>query len=216
MTAKKKKAEAARPAESGHEPADLADAGPEAEREAPATGAEPADAVEPTEAEVIDQLSDALQELEDRHLRLVAEFDNFRKRTQRERALQAERAQAELAKGLLESLDDLSRVVELGSTDHDAAAILEGVQLVEAKLRRALESFGLKMIDAAGKPFNPEIHDALVTVPTDRPEEDDVVSQEITRGYMFKDALLRPTLVQVKKYQADEAGGDSAGAEDES
>ncbi|HSG80626.1 MAG TPA: nucleotide exchange factor GrpE [Gemmatimonadota bacterium] len=209
MTAKKKKEQATRP-EDSREPADLADAGAEADLE------EAAEPVVPTEAEVIDQLSDALQELEDRHLRLVAEFDNFRKRTQRERAQQAERAQAELAKGLLESLDDLSRVVELGSTDHDAAALLEGVQLVEAKLRRALEAFGLRIIDAAGQPFNPEIHDALVTMPTDRPEEDDVVSQEITRGYMFKDALLRPTLVQVKKYQPDQAGGDAEGAEGES
>ncbi len=155
----------------------------------------------PTPDEVIGALTDELGELEDRHLRLVAEFDNFRKRTVRERAQHTERAQAELVKQLLESLDDLARVSHMSSGEHKAAVILEGVQLVESKLLRALESAGLKPIDAVGRPFDPQVHEALVTVATDQPDQDDVVSQEIARGYLFKDALLRPALVEVKKYQ---------------
>jgi molecular chaperone GrpE len=132
---------------------------------------------------------------------LVAEFDNFRKRTVRERAQQTERAQADLVKLLLESLDDLARVSHMSSGEHKAAAILEGVQLVESKLLRALEAAGLEPINAVGQPFDPQVHEALVTVATDQPDEDDVVSQEIAKGYLFKAALLRPALVEVKKYQ---------------
>lgn len=164
-----------------------------------------------TAEEVIEGLTADLADLEDRHLRLVAEFDNFRKRTVRERGQHTERAQAELAKTLLESLDDLARVSEHGSTDHDAAVVLEGVQLVETKLLRALEQMGLKRIDSVGQPFNPEVHEALVTVSTSDPEEDDVVSQEIGRGYLFKDTLLRPSLVQVMKYRPSAGDGGKEG-----
>jgi len=170
------------------------------------------DTVAPKTEEVIEALTSELQELEDRHLRVVAEFDNFRKRTARERAQQEMRAQAGLVKQLLESLDDLSRVSELGSHDHDAAAILEGVQLVEVKLKRALEQLGLTPIEAMGQRFNPELHEAMVTVTTDQPEEDEIVSQELAKGYLFRDNLLRPSLVAVKMYRP---GSDSAKAESE-
>jgi molecular chaperone GrpE len=160
---------------------------------------------EPVEAPAepqIEELKAQLAELEDRHLRLAAEFDNFRKRVNRERVLLSDRAQAEMAKQLLESLDDLARVSELGAAHHDATAILEGVQLVESKLRRALDSFGLRPIDAVGQPFNPELHEAILAVPTDRADEDEIVSQELAKGYWFKETVLRPARVGVKKYQA--------------
>jgi molecular chaperone GrpE len=167
-----------------------------------------------TPEEVIETLSAELEALEDRHLRVVAEFDNFRKRTVKERAEQSQRAQGDLARQLLESLDDLSRVSELGSSDHDAAAILEGVQLVERKLQRALEQLGLKRIEAVGQRFNPELHEAMVTVATERPEEDETVSQEFAKGYTFGNSLLRPSKVEVKMYRPAEAGG--GGEPDES
>ena len=94
----------------------------ESREEAEAVAEGVPEAERPTAEEVIEALSAALAELEDRHLRVVAEFDNFRKRTIRERALDTERAQAELVKQLLESLDDLARVSEHGSGDQDAAA----------------------------------------------------------------------------------------------
>lgn len=169
---------------------------------------EPAAGPEVKAEEGVEKLKEKIAALEDRHLRLAAEYDNFRKRTLRERAEQTERAQAELVKGLLESLDDLGRVSELGSTDHDAAAILEGVRLVELKLRRALEGFGLKPIEAVGQPFDPQVHDALITVPTEAAEEDDIISQEVGKGYLFKGLLLRPSLVQVKKYDPEIAGDE--------
>ncbi|MGD2154360.1 MAG: nucleotide exchange factor GrpE [Gemmatimonadales bacterium] len=173
----------------------------------PAVLDEADEAAPATPEAVIELLSAELEALEDRHLRLVAEFDNFRKRTVKERAEQRRRAQAELARQLLESLDDLARVSELGSSDHDAAAILEGVQLVEKKLQRSLEQLGLKRIEAVGKKFNPELHEAMVTVATPHPDEDEIVSQEFAKGYMFGDMLLRPSKVEVKMYRPEAASG---------
>jgi molecular chaperone GrpE len=184
------------------------DAGSEQESGAAAVEEPQRDSPAPTTDEVIEALTSELQELEDRYLRLAAEFDNFRKRTIRERANQEARAQADLVKQILESLDDLSRVSEHGSTDHDAAALLEGIRLVEMKLRRALEVMGLRPIEAVGQPFDPELHEAMVTVATDKPDENELVSQELAKGYMFKDSLLRPALVQVKMYQPPPPSSD--------
>ncbi|MGD2216556.1 MAG: nucleotide exchange factor GrpE [Gemmatimonadales bacterium] len=182
----------------------------------PAIAEESEAAAAPTPQEVIVELSAELEALEDRHLRLVAEFDNFRKRTIKERAEQGQRAQADLARQLLESLDDLARVSELGSSDHDAASILEGVQLVEKKLQRSLEQQGLKRIEAVGQRFNPELHEAMVTVNTEDPEEDEVVSQEFAKGYTFGNSLLRPSKVAVKMYRpADEGGGEESQASED-
>lgn len=165
------------------------------------------------------RLESELEEAQDRFLRLAAEFDNFRKRTIRERAQLTVQAQAELVRQLLESLDDLARVSELGSSDHDAAALLEGVKLVERKLRTALEQLGLRPIDAAGHLFDPELHEALITLPVDSPDEDEVISQELVKGYLFKETLLRPSRVEVKKYQpgaAPEGENPTGGSEGDS
>lgn len=167
----------------------------------------------------IEALTAELEELRDRHLRLAAEFDNFRKRTIRERAEQTERAQAELVKELLEPLDDLTRVTQEGTTTEDVAALREGVQLVERKLRRILERSGLEGIEAVGEPFDPELHEALTTVPTGDPGEDGIVAQELARGYLFNEMLLRPARVQVKKFTQEAASDDpedGGDAEDDS
>lgn len=166
----------------------------------------------------VEALTSELEELRDRHLRLAAEFDNFRKRTVRERSQQADRARAELVKELLESLDDLSRVSQEGAATEDSTALLQGIELVERKLRRTLERNGLRAIEAVGEPFDPELHEALTTLPTDDPDEDGVVAQELAKGYLFNDLLLRPALVEVKKYSdaGSGAGGDEAAGEDDS
>jgi molecular chaperone GrpE len=168
-----------------------------------------------TPDKMIKSLTTALQELEDRHLRLAAEYDNFRKRTVKERTQQEARAQADLVKKLLEPLDDLSRVSDLGSNDHDAAAILEGIRLVEAKLRRVLEQMGLRPIDAIGEPFNPEMHEAMITVATDHPDENEIVSQELTKGYLYRETLLRPALVEVKMFRPESTSSDADSGERE-
>jgi molecular chaperone GrpE len=143
-----------------------------------------------------------LEALNDRYLRLAAEFDNYRKRIERERAELWTRAQAELVTRLLEVLDDLQRVSEFDAESATAQSLLEGAQLVEKKMRHVLESGGLEPIQAEGEFFNPETMEALMTVPAEHPEEDEVVVQVFQKGYRFKGHLIRPARVQVKKYES--------------
>jgi molecular chaperone GrpE len=141
-----------------------------------------------------------LRALEERLLRLAAEFDNFRKRTERERAESWARAQAQLLERLLDPLDDLRRVLDTEGDASAAEAVREGVRLVEAKLSRSLESAGLAMVGVSGEPFDPELHEALMTGSAPTPEADGTVGQVLQRGYTFKGMLLRPARVQVLEY----------------
>ena len=164
------------------------------------TGAEATD-VAAAEFEALRAEMDALN---DRHLRLAAEFDNYRKRNERERVELGARAQAELVGKLLEALDDLQRVVEVDAESTSVEALLEGVELVEKKLRRTLESAGLEPIDAEGEFFNPATMEALMTLPAERPEDDELVADVFQKGYRFRDTLIRPARVRVRKYEPEE------------
>lgn len=140
-------------------------------------------------------------EVQERYLRLAAEYDNYRKRTERERSESWVRAQAELVKKILDPLDDLQRVADFTVENTGVEALLEGVQMVERKLMRALESAGMEVLDATGQPFDPALHEALMTAPTEDPEEDDSVGEVLQKGYGFKGILLRPARVQVRKHE---------------
>ncbi|MEE8595077.1 MAG: nucleotide exchange factor GrpE [Gemmatimonadota bacterium] len=146
-----------------------------------------------------DGLLQDLEALQDRHLRLAAEFENYRKRTRRELAEMRRRSQADLVAGLLDVLDDLTRVAH-AAPDATVQSLMDGVGLVEAKMRKALGDAGLRRIEAAGQPFDPNIHEALATRPTTDPRQDDIVCNVIVDGYMFDDILVRPARVQVAKY----------------
>jgi molecular chaperone GrpE len=137
--------------------------------------------------------------LNDRHLRLAAEFDNYRRRSERERADSWGRAQAELARKILDALDDLERVTH-HAEGSSADALLQGVQMVERKLKQSLEAAGLEPIEAEGARFDPNEMEAVAMVPTDAQDEDDIVSDVFQRGYRFKGSLLRPARVRVKKH----------------
>lgn len=143
---------------------------------------------------------DELSSLRERHLRLAAEFDNYRKRVERERGESWVRAQAQLLERLLEPLDDLARVADFDPATTPAGALHEGCEMVEKKFLRAMEAAGVEEIDAAGKPFDPTIHEALTTVPTENPEEDNTVAQVYQKGYRLKGVLLRPARVVVRKH----------------
>lgn len=134
----------------------------------------------------------------DRYLRLAAEFDNYRKRVERERADTFARAQADLAGKLLDPLDDLERVAQY-APDADAP-LLQGVQLVERKLRQVLQAAGLEPVAAEGARFDPNSMEAVAMVDTDSPAEDEIVSDVFQRGYFFKGTLIRPARVRVKKH----------------
>ncbi|HEX2093454.1 MAG TPA: nucleotide exchange factor GrpE [Longimicrobiaceae bacterium] len=142
-----------------------------------------------------------LNALRDRYLRLAAEYDNYRKRVEREKAESWNRAQAQFAEKLLEVLDDLQRVAHYNPETATAQSLLEGAQMVERKLTRALETAGVETIDAEGQPFDPSIHEALMMVPTETREEDHIVADVFQKGYRFKGTLLRPARVRVKKFE---------------
>lgn len=136
----------------------------------------------------------------DRYLRLAAEFENYRRRTDRERGEGTVRAQAQLMGRLLEPLDDLQRVAHFTGESATAESLLEGVQMVERKLLRVLEGAGLEVVEAKGEQFDPSRHEALMTAEAESPEDDDRVGEVFQKGYEFKGVLLRPARVQVKKY----------------
>ena len=158
--------------------------------------------VEPAEA-AVQRLAEQLREATDRNLRLAAEFDNFRKRTARERLELTDRAQAALVMKLLDILDDVDRIVA-SDPSTPAPALLEATLLVDKKLRKELEAAGLERIDPVGQPFDPSIHEAVSALPPPSPDKDHIVSATFAVGYRFKGNLVRPARVQVFS-----SGGDA-------
>jgi len=142
----------------------------------------------------------AVAELRDKYLRLAAEFDNYRKRTTRERAESGARAQGELLKHIVESLDDLGRVIAVDPASTDARSVVQGVDLVAKKLLKALTAAGLELIDPVNQTFDPSVHEAVATEPALSPEDDHVVSQVFQPGYRFGGQLLRPARVVVRQW----------------
>jgi molecular chaperone GrpE len=157
-----------------------------------------------TDADIESDLENLRMDLakaNDRHLRLAAEFDNYKKRIERERAELYSRAQADLTQRLLDVVDDLERVADFGE-DTPVTSLLQGVQLVEKKLLAAFEALGVEQVDPKGEMFDPTTMEGLATVEAEHPEEDDVVSDVFQKGYRFKGQLIRPARVRVKRYEA--------------
>jgi molecular chaperone GrpE len=142
----------------------------------------------------------ALAEQRERFLRLAAEYDNYRKRTARERLETSARAQGELVRRILDSIDDLGRVLGVDPDKTDAKSVIDGVELVEKKLMKGLAAAGLEVINPVDQPFNPEVHEAISTQPALSPEDDNMVAQVYQVGYSFGGQLLRPARVVVKQW----------------
>lgn len=151
----------------------------------------------------VHELREELESLNDRHLRLAAEFDNYRKRNRRDREVMATRLQADLVGSLLDVLDDLQRVAE-GAEGVEAEAVLEGVRLVEKKFMTVLEGAGVTPVDAAEARFDPEVMEALGMVPTEDPEQDGRVADVFQKGYRLRDQLVRPARVRVYEHEETE------------
>ena len=142
------------------------------------------------------KLENEVAELKDRHLRLAAEFDNYRKRTAKERADLTDRAQANFVSKLLDVLDDMDRLVASDPAT-PLPALREGLAAVDRKLWKDLEEAGVERIDPAGSAFDPSLHEAVSTVPAPDPSLDHTVSATFQPGYRFKGVLVRPARVQV-------------------
>lgn len=136
----------------------------------------------------------------DRYLRLAAEYDNYRKRSAKERQDAGSRAQADLVRTLVEALDDVARFAHIDPATTDAGTVVQGVDMVEKKLLKALGNAGLEVINPVGETFDPALHEAVATEPTSAREDDHVVSRVYQPGYVFKSQLLRPARVVVKQW----------------
>ena len=145
--------------------------------------------------------SNTLQEdfdrLQDQHLRLAAEYENYRKRVSGEAVSSWIRAQAELAASLLEGLDDLQRVSQFTTEDATLETLIEGVDLVERKMLKALTGAGLEAFDPTGEVFDPNRMEAMMRVQTEEEGQDGTVHQVFQKGYTLKDQLVRPARVSV-------------------
>jgi molecular chaperone GrpE len=140
-------------------------------------------------------------DLKDRLARRQADFENYRKRVDRERTETYNRVVADIATKLLPVVDNLKRALEAeasveSSESDEFRHFLSGVDLINKQLNGVLDALGVKPIAAVGEPFNPHIHEAVVTEATDE-YEPDTVMQEIVAGYRLGDKLIRPALVKV-------------------
>ena len=161
-----------------------------------APSADDADDLGPATSDLIRRLN----EQQDKYLRLAAEYDNFRKRTARERTEGTARAQGDLTRQLLDGLDDLSRFAHVDPATVDAATLVQGVDMVEKKMLKALTAAGLEAIDPTDQTFDPKLHEAVATEPALSAEDDHVVARVYQVGYLFNGQLLRPARVVVKQW----------------
>lgn len=155
----------------------------------------------PDTADAPPALSDAERqrdEFKDLLLRKTAEFENFRKRTERERASFAENAAAGIIEELLPLVDDLERALKADPGGDATDAYRRGVELIHRQLQEILRKRGVKPIDAVGVDFDPYYHQAVAHEPADDHRDGEIV-EEFRRGYMLGDRLLRPSMVKVAK-----------------
>jgi molecular chaperone GrpE len=146
------------------------------------------------------ELERQLQAQQERYLRLAAEYDNYRKRSVRERSEAQSRGQADLVKQLLDPLDDLARFAHVDPATVEAGTVVQGAEMVEKKLLKSLGSVGLEIIDPVNQTFDPTLHEAVATEAALSPEDDHVVARVYQVGYRFNGQLLRPARVVVKQW----------------
>lgn len=144
-----------------------------------------------------EKLNEELKEAKDKYLRLMAEFENFKRRNAKERMELSQTAGKEIIQSLLDVLDDSDRAAKQLETSEDVAVIKEGISLVFNKLRNTLQQKGLKAMESQGEEFNPDIHEAITEIPAAGMEGK--VIDTIQPGYYLNDKLIRHAKVVVGK-----------------
>jgi len=158
---------------------------------------EPQAQTETAEQEVVetpsaeDKLKEELSQANDKYLRLYAEFDNFRRRTQKERAEARETEGKELLVALLPVLDDFERAQRSMEKAVDVAPVKEGVTLIQNKLKNILSQKGLKEMESVGAPFDADLHEAITNIPAPTDDLKGKVIDEMEKGYYLKDRVIR-------------------------
>ena len=154
----------------------------------------------PVDSPAVGTPQQELDEMKDRYLRLAAEYDNFRRRAQKERQEAGWRAQGELVRGLLDAIDDVTRFAHVSPDTMDARTVIDGVLLVEKKLFKSLAGHGFEIIDPTGQPFDPARHEAVSTTPASSAETDGHVAVTFQAGYVINGLVLRPARVVVTQW----------------
>lgn len=147
----------------------------------------------------VEKLKSELAEMRDKYLRSVAEFDNFRKRTAKEKLELIQTANKEVITALLDVLDDSERASKQLETSTDIQAIKDGVVLVFNKLKTTLQSKGLKAMESINQEFDADLHEAITEIPAPTPDMAGKVIDELQKGYMINDKIIRHPKVVVGK-----------------
>jgi len=153
--------------------------------------------VEITPVDKMEQLTAELQEMNDKYIRLYAEFDNYRKRVNKDKEELIKYANEGIIYQLLIVIDTLEIALK-HSNDKTSSGLIQGVENTLREFLRTLEKFGLTPIEAVNKPFDPSLHEAISVVEQNDIKENLVV-EEFRKGYIFKEKVLRPSLVSVSK-----------------
>jgi molecular chaperone GrpE len=151
------------------------------------------DNAEETEAKIVDDAA----EWKDRYTRLYAEFDNFRKRTQRERIDLIRTASGDIISAMLPVLDDFERAIKANEMSEDHAALKEGFVIIHNKMRNILEMKGLKPMDSMGQTFDTEYHEAITNIPAPSDDLKGKVVDVVEKGYFINENVLRYAKVVV-------------------
>jgi molecular chaperone GrpE len=152
-----------------------------------------------TENETIEKLKIELSEAKDKYVRLVAEFDNFRKRNAKERIELMQTAGKDVIQSLLVVLDDSNRAQKQMVTASDTDTLKEGFSLVLNKLQNILQQKGLKVMDCLGEPFDADLHDAITEIPAPSEKMVGKIIDVVEDGYYLNDKLIRHAKVVVGK-----------------
>ena len=141
--------------------------------------------------------TDPVAEINDKYLRLVAEFDNFKKRTQKEKIQIYTNAAADVIDAILPFIDNINRATSVEVESEDAKNLKEGILLVEKQFTEALKNLGVTEIKAVGEKFDPNIHNAVMHVDDESVDGEEIVVEEFIKGYMYKDKVIRHSTVKV-------------------
>jgi len=182
---------------------------PDTDASGEAEGLEETALTEP-QGQAVERLAREAQEWRDRALRAAADLENYRKRANRERDEQYGRGQAQVLLGIVDAIDDLSRVAHLDPAATSAAALHEGMLQIERKLLKSLEASGLERLDPSGQPFDPNIAEAVTMMPAQSADQDHTVGAVFQAGYRLKGVLLRPARVAVLTWQGGPASDDGS------
>lgn len=148
------------------------------------------------ESEELKRLKAEIEEHQQRLLRVQADYDNFRRRTQKEKEELGKYASAKLIGELLPVFDNFGRALATEQPADDASSFVKGVDMIFRQFEGVLKAEGLTVMETVGQPFNPEFHQAVMQVESDEYEEGFVV-EELQKGYLLKDKVLRPAMVKV-------------------